>query len=354
MDTSVRWMAFAGALGFCVAFALWGPAAAPAALATVEAKKIDLAHVQSSALKFDPPALNFGDIFVGHVETKSAKITNPTDKPITITDIRGSCGCISLDLKSKVVPANSTVDLTVHYTGLAGSLKKEYGVTATTDESTDAKANLLIQAHTVAIFKLDPSLLFFEIKPEDTEKTLTARLSRADGQPFAIRGADIRNKQFSLKWQPTAGSNTEYELTCTLKATQISAGVETLALITDHPTHPVVEVKASVRGTSAVASLVPVLVGKWQNGAKSLVFTTPIQRYTPGMLEILEFKEGQGVEVKTEFTRRAPNLIHVDIVIPNPEVFITKRRDGEFVIQTNVLTEPMRLPFTVPPPPAIK
>lgn len=354
MDTSVRWMGFAGALGFCVAFALWGPNPAPAALATVETQKIEPSKLSTSALKFEPLALDFGDIFVGHVETKTAQITNPTDKPITITDIRGSCGCISLDLKSKVVPAKSTVELTVHYTGLAGALKKEYGVTAITDESHDAKANLIIHAHTVAIFKLEPSLLYFEVKPEDTEKTLTTRLTRADGKPFAIRGVDIRNKAFSLKWQPVGANGTEYELTCTLKAGQISAGVETLALITDHPTHPVVEVKASVRGTAAIVSLIPVLVGKWQNGRQQLVFSTPIQRNTPGTLEILELKEGQGVEVKTEFKRTAPNLLNVDIVIPNPEVFLNKRRDGEFIIQTNVLSEPMRLPFTVPPPPVIK
>lgn len=353
MDTSVRWMAFAGALGFCVAFSLWGPASAPTVL-NVKAKNIDVANVQSSALKFDPPALDFGNIFVGHVETKNVRIQNPTDKPITINDIRGSCGCISLDMKSKTVPANGAVDLTVHYTGLAGSLNKEYGVTATTDESNDSKASLLIHAHTVSIFKLEPSLLYFDVKPEDKEKTLTTKLTRSDGQPFSIRGADIRNKQLSLKWQPPAGMHNEYELTVTLKATQISNGVETLAIVTDHPTHPVVELKVSVRGTAAVAALIPVLVGKWQDGAKTLTFTTPIQRFTPGTLEITDIKEGQGVEIKTVLTRRAPNLINVDFVVPNPEVFLNKRRDGEFVIQTNVLQEPMRLPFTVPPPPVIK
>jgi len=352
MDTSVRWMAFAAALGFCVAFALWGPAVAPAALA-VEPKKAGPSANSTSALKYDPPSLDFGDIFVGHVETKTVRVSNPTDKPITISDIRGSCGCISLDLKTKIVPANGTLDLTVHYTGLAGSAKREYGVTASTDEHANAKASFPIHAHTIAIFKLEPSVLYFDVKSDDSEKVLTTKLTRSDGKPFTIRGADIRNKQFTLKWQPDANF-TAYDVTCTLKATQISAGVETMAILTDHATHPVVELKASVRGTSAVASLIPVLIGQWKDGAKTLVLSTPIQRNTPGTLEIQDIKEGAGVEIKTELSRRSSTVIDITVTIPNPEVFLNKRRDGELVIQTNVLPEPMRLPFTVPPPPAVK
>jgi hypothetical protein len=354
MDTSVRWMAFAAALGFCVAFSLWGLAGAPVVL-TVDFQKINPSAIRSSALKFDPPVLDFGDIFVGHVDSKVVRMTNPTDKPITIIDIRGSCGCISLDLKSKIVPANSTVDLTVHYTGLAGSAKREYGVTATTDEHENAKASFPLQAHTVSIFKLEPALIYFDVKPGDTEQVQTTKLTRVDGQAFSIRGADIRNKQFTLKWLPVPDSKgTAYELTCTLKTTQISAGVETMAIITDHPTHPIVELKASVRGVSSVSALIPVLVGQWKDGVKQLEFSTPIQRNTPGTLEITDVKDGAGQEIKVTLTRRSPTVIDVGIVIPEPAVFMHNRRDGEFVIQTNVLPEPMRLPFTVPPPPAVK
>src|SRR5690349_20046461 len=96
MDSNLRWVAVAFVLGLCAAYAVGGgppavapkseqpPKPAPTSTMTVTTPATSTATDPTAVLpfKFDPPAVNFGDVMVGETKTEVVFLTNMTDKPV--------------------------------------------------------------------------------------------------------------------------------------------------------------------------------------------------------------------------------------------------------------------------------
>src|ERR1041385_6831617 len=83
MDSNLRWVAVAFVLGLCAAYALWGgapavapkseeptPRQAPTITGTTPATSTATDPKVVLPFKFDPPAVNFGDVMVGETKTE--------------------------------------------------------------------------------------------------------------------------------------------------------------------------------------------------------------------------------------------------------------------------------------------
>jgi hypothetical protein len=351
-------MIFFSAIGFCAAYAMWAPSRsnsvelAPLEFQMKDAASGRVASTRISALKFDVEKLETGEVLTGQTVKKTVKVSNPTDRPITIVDARGSCGCISLEIPKKQVPPGGSIDMHVRYLALVNAKPGEYGISIETDEAPNVRAALKVHAIPLAIYKLDPVVLLFNVQPGDTELTLTTRMSRTDKQPLAIKSYNSRNPKLTLTWEPDPTAAVPTVLVkCKLDARQISVDTETLVLVTDHPKHSLQELRVSISGTGSVGCLQPVVNGQWLDGGKRLVFNVPMQRFTPGQLEITGVKDLQGRAVKHALTRHSPQNVGVEVEVLDPKAFAENRASGEFEIQTNVLPEPVRIAYLIPPPP---
>lgn len=361
MNESVRWRIFFFAIGFCAAYAMWG--ASPSrdvVLMPLETKSVDPAtgrpsQTKISDLKFELDSIDMGEVLVGQTMARTLKLSNPTDAPITILEARGSCGCISIKLPNKTVPDRGAVDITVQYLALANAKATDYGVSLDTNEGVNVKAALKVRASALAIFKTDPPVLLFNVQPGDTELKQSVRMTRSDKEAFNIKGFNTRNPRLKVSWErdPAAAVPTQI-VTVALDLRQFAVGTETIVLVTDHPRHALYELRMSLSGRTSVGSLSTVVLGQWQEGGKRLVFKAPIQRFTPGELEISGVKDSSGLSVKHTLTRRSPQTIDVMVEAEDPAGFARNRAEGQFEIQTNVMTEALQVNYQFPLPPAAR
>ena len=101
----------------------------------------------------------------------------------------------------------------------------------------------------------------------------------------------------------------------------------------------------SVRVTGDVVSLSPVVTALQGQDNRVAAFETVIQRLTPGVVNIEKVVDADGTAV--EF-----NVMRVDdstckLAIRFKEAFTRAMPVGEFLIQTNVEPEPLRIPYRV-------
>src|SRR5262245_49621923 len=58
-----------------------------------------LATPARAELRFDPPQLDLGTVKSGQVFLHKVKVVNAGARPVTVNEIKGSCGCLRLALE---------------------------------------------------------------------------------------------------------------------------------------------------------------------------------------------------------------------------------------------------------------
>ena len=178
-----RTLLFLALLGAIAAADLsWGGVGAPPAGASAAGGP----PAKPSALRFDPPTLDLGEMIAGQPKTATLTVTNTSDAAVTILSMKGGCGCTTLSPYPKgalAAGASFSVEVTVDpgmRTGI--SLRKPVHVMLS-----DGRAETM---HVVGSVKT-----VIAVTPEQVEAvgsvagaTATVTLASVDGAPFLVTG----------------------------------------------------------------------------------------------------------------------------------------------------------------------
>lgn len=357
MDRNTRWLAVAAALGLCTAYALSGGGYAPVAPeaaprvqpggeqpgAPPQAARAPAAARARSALKFNPASVDFGEVLVHESRHKDAALENTGAQPVNITNVRGNCGCLKIEVpQTRVEPGKSAV-VKLTFTGQPGKRTEGYAAMLTTDEPESPVALLPVRGKVKQVFIVDPQTLYFDKVAKGQTKTLEATIKQAQGLPFTVKNVAASHKEFSFKWEPLAGGG--YKILATVQGQQIGPLTEGAAIVTDHPVVPAVPLHVSVRITGDVVSLTPVLMAAQIPDGRVAPFETVIQRQTAGELTISGVSEAEGLPVDHSVTRSDQSNCKLTLRFKEP--FTRQMPVGDFLIQTNVEAEPLRVPYRV-------
>ena len=137
-----------------------------------------------SALRFDPPTLDLGEMFAGQPKTATLTVTNASDAPVTILSMKGGCGCTTLSAYptgALAAGASFSVEVTVDpgmRTGI--SLRKPVHV-----KLSDGRVESMHVAGSVKTV--------IAVTPEQVEAvgsvagaTASVALASVDGAPFLV------------------------------------------------------------------------------------------------------------------------------------------------------------------------
>jgi hypothetical protein len=371
MNGSIRWIAIAFALGLCAAYALWGggphsggptiatpgpaapavtaPSTATATNAAITPNPIDptMAKVGTLFVKFDPPALDYGDVMVGQSIEKTVTITNITPKPVHLGWAHGSCGCMKAALAAQDVAPGKSAEMKVTFTGLAGKRPESYHVEVGVDEA-KIPALMDVKAKVLQIFSADPDKLQFGHLKKGERKTIVTTLSKLDGTPFKILNATATHKEIDLS-MPEAVENSngsKWRLSVTVTALRGARLIEQLMVLTDEKASPQIplQIFAELDG-EAVCTDEHISINIGTDGKAQPIETT-IKRQTPGILVIEKVTDSEGGAVTFKVQKIDDSSVKLSMSLDTEGR--GKRPFGELRIKTSVEEEPIHLPYNLP------
>lgn len=366
MNGSIRWIAIAFAIGLCAAYALWGgapahvnvPAVTPPGTVAVTATATSTATLPSPDdpsmvkvgtlfVKFEPPALDYGEVVVGQSIEKTVTITNITAKPVHLGWAHGSCGCMKAVLPAQDLAPGKTTEMKVSFTGLAGKRPESYHVEVGIDEA-KIPAIMDVKAKVMQVFTADPDKLQFGHMKKGERKTIVTTLTKLDGKPFKILNATATHKEIDLA-MPEAVENSKgsaWRLAVTVTATHGSRLIEQLMVLTDDTVSAQIPVTvfAELEGEAAAVEE-HVSVNSGPDG-KLLPVETTIKRVSPGILVIEKITDSEGGSVTFKVQKIDDSSVKVIMNLDTEGR--GKRPFGEFRIKTSVEDEPIHLPYNLP------
>jgi len=369
MESSTRWTLIAIVTGLCTAYAIWGvrtPVPAAPTVVTPESaplapKKKDPAHPLNvknelptkaqepdvkSALKVTPENIEFGEIKVTEQKTATVLVENTGAAPITIEELKGSCGCLKIEMLEKTIEPGKSQPINLSFTGQSGRRPETYQITLTTSEAGKPKVKIPVHGKVIQIFLVEPPTLYFEAVPKGQSKTLESTITRVDGKAFELKDITAGQKEFSFKWSAVTGSNNSaYKIQATATGIKAGAFTEGAAVVTDHPVIPVMPLHLSARVTGDVTSNTPVLTSATLADGTVEIFETTITRHSPGPLVIQGVQESGQLPLHFTLTRVDDSSCKLNIKISG--AFPNQAPLGEFVIRTNVEEEPLHIPYRV-------
>ena len=136
-------------------------------------------------VKADRDSHDFGNVPIGQQRRTAFSVTNASKAPLTLTDVRADCGCVTPKaLKKELGPGETTViDVTFLETKRFGPSTKKI----TIKTSTGDKLQLVIQATVIPLFQSNPTeLRIAEAVPKIAMQTRVDVTSH-DGKPFRIQ-----------------------------------------------------------------------------------------------------------------------------------------------------------------------
>lgn len=366
MDGSTRWIGIAAVLGLCAAYALWGgrtavaPQPAPPLPVAEHAPKIapktapktvavtpeTLPAAPVSVLKIMPGSVDFGEVKVIESKTVRVLIENPGALAVTIEDLKGSCGCLKLDMPEKKIESGKSAALTLTFTGQSGKRPEAYTVTLITNEDGRPRVTLPVKGKVIQTFIVEPMTLYFEDAAKGVPKTQEATITRVDGKPFVIKAVSAQHKELSFKWEPVAGSNASaYKIYATLTGIEPGSFTEGAAILTDHPTVPAMPLHIGARITGDVVSATQVLTAMQGADTRVSPFETVIKRITPGALVIKGIEDSE--KRPLEFTQVRIDDASIRVTFTLTSEYPDKTPFGDFIVHNNVEAQPLRVPYRV-------
>lgn len=128
-----------------------------------------------------PARIDFGNVSVGTKPTAAVKLTNTSDRPLTIVRNRTNCGCMLTSLPNNtVIGPHQAIDAEVWLT--AGRLQVHLNRTLVFELDDGSTSPVLtLEGDITAIVKTEPSSFDRASNPEGR-----IRLTATDGKPFAI------------------------------------------------------------------------------------------------------------------------------------------------------------------------
>jgi hypothetical protein len=304
-----------------------------------------------TAVKINPDNIDFGEVKVGQSKEQTVQIENTGAQLMNILEVRGTCGCLKLEMPEKKIEPGKSQPLKLTFVGQSGRRQENYTVTVVTDEPAKPASGFLVKGKVIQVFFLEPQTLYYEFVAKGRAKTLETTLTRCDGKPFEIKNISAVHPEFSFTWAPVEGKNKSvYKIQGTVRGEKPGIVTEGAAVLTDHPEVPALALYVSARITGDVVSLTPQLIATRGSDGVVEPFSTVIKRLTPGRIQIESVTESHLASPgpamhQVEFESQPIDDVQCTLIIRLKGTSFEQPPQGEFVIKTNVEETPLRVPY---------
>lgn len=216
-----------------------------------------LAQGTSASILVDPPFISLGLMQPRDTITRSFRLSNITDKPITIASVVPTCTCTTIDATGKVIPPKSSIEIPLTMKVAASTGVKTAAVTLT---FSDRSAPITLQmqgeiAYAVRSTCVDviegkrmPYINLFDDpqrSPSVAPPPLVGemKVSCTDGRPFRVLSVMGKPPQF-IGWNPARDEpQTAYDVAYDFQAIACEQMPPYLIIETDHPLAPVIDMR---------------------------------------------------------------------------------------------------------------
>ncbi|MEY2668002.1 MAG: hypothetical protein RJA59_640, partial [Pseudomonadota bacterium] len=223
------------------------------------------AAAAAPAIAFSPTTLDFGTVTIGNPAQRTAQVQNGGNATLTVSNVAACSGAgteftWSVTLPFSIAPGQG-VPFTVTYTPVDVDFHSAC-IAFTSDDPARPVANLGLTAQgasapTPAVALVPPALDFMTVQV-GASASLTSQVENNGGAPLSVASiAACSGTSAEFSWSPSApftvGSGQAQALTVTYAPTDEGLDNGCLALSTDDPARPVVNLSVSGTGSSVVA-----------------------------------------------------------------------------------------------------
>lgn len=209
----------------------------------------------------DGTSHNFGNVPRGAVLSHRFTLTNIYAVPLTITETRPSCGCVTVTPSAKIVQPKESIYLDISMDARRFTGPKTVTIFVTVGPQYTSTATLQVQANSRGDIVFNPGQINFGVVAAGQTPTQTVDIEYAGNLDWKVTGiaehsAPLAVKAEELYRQPGQVIKVGYRLTATLNAgAPPGAGRWEFLLQTNDPASPTVPVlvEATVQATLTVA-----------------------------------------------------------------------------------------------------
>jgi uncharacterized protein DUF1573 len=187
-------------------------------------------------LKWEQPQQKFSVKPGDKAVTAKYRFINESTSPVTIVDVRPSCGCTMATLAKKTyAPGESgEIDATMKFAGHTGHQEK--WIYVTTNVAGKEPMLLTLAVDIPPAVTIEPEFVMWRLGDPATPKTI--RIVVPDGFPAKIVAVQTDNPAIQVQLQPQAGNQWEVNVTPTGTKSLVKAVV---SIRSDYPAeHPVI------------------------------------------------------------------------------------------------------------------
>jgi len=200
---------------------------------------------------------NFGQALSGELITHTFTLSNTTEDPIQITDIRTSCGCTASKLEKRLLEPGDSVDLEVQFSLRGRRGPQRTSVVVFTDSEDNPRLTLSLVGHAIEPVQVQPSeLVFGQVRPGQQAERRLSITSHDHQNPLNVHeikliqaGRQKSDEDAHIDWKTslqTLQAGQAYELTVAFDANgSLGRHDAQVELHTDSSLYPILRIPVS-------------------------------------------------------------------------------------------------------------
>lgn len=200
---------------------------------------------ESVVLRSDAPVFSFGTRDTTETVTNTFTVTNTSDRPMSISDVKVSCGCTTPVISRRTIPAGESAEVTISLNlwSLRGWIRKSAVIIA----GDRPVLTLWMQGTVTRQLEVLPEKLEFGQVEAGQIEDRTLVVLAATGSPVRVVRADPIDPYAQTTVETLADGKAyliRVRLTPPSTATEIHTGIR---IISDYPKNPVIDVPLTAR-----------------------------------------------------------------------------------------------------------
>ncbi len=142
-------------------------------------------------LKVEPRKINLGDIAQGDVISQTLHLDNTGDTPLTIKQVKTSCGCTAaMTTKNLLAPGESgEINTTFNSSGFSGKIKKSIYIHS--DDKTSPVTEVIMEGRVIPEIEISPEVIQLAPLKPGSEKDVPLAIVNHGKTPVLITGLQV-------------------------------------------------------------------------------------------------------------------------------------------------------------------
>lgn len=298
-------------------------------------------NVAGAQLTFNPPSVDLGEVKAGQVFSQQAKVTNIGTEPITISDLKSSCGCIQPVLDPTTLPPGATGTLKMQINTISSNPgPTTYGVRLRYQLNGQLREQLyVLVSHVVQEIVVTPAAVTF-IGERPRPQVLTIFDKRST--PIHPVGLETTSPFLAVEWiqPPQADPQPQYALQLTVRD-GLPAGQHDWEIVihTKDPAYPALRIPIKITKKAKARYIAsPILASLAPGVAPSRLVTIRDQQGEAVTIERFEASPGLSVAITSQAVSSVTFNVSLDPVQKKETPF-----DGEVKAYIRGSAEPVKV-----------